>query len=94
LNGVCVCVRRIHGHARCFVIDTLNFSFWPSGGHHFTVTGGDGVQYTGYYSLCAAVNAAIESGYMDIIDARAYSNIDVHTLTQILTGDDGAIHVS
>lgn len=53
-----------------FTIDTLNFSFWsdyddndtgkPSS-QRFTVEY-NGTQYTGYWSLCAAINKALDKG--------------------------------
>ena len=45
-----------------FVADTLNFSFWsPDDNSKFAVTY-KGQRYTGYWSLCAAMNRAIDEG--------------------------------
>lgn len=43
-----------------FVMDSLNFCFWAADGTPpFTVEGADGRAYTGYWSLCAALNRAL-----------------------------------
>jgi len=47
---------------RVFFVDTLNFSFWTSEGdasHGYSVQFKD-KEYTGYWSLCVAVNRALE----------------------------------
>lgn len=45
-----------------FMVDLLNFSFWtPPGETPYTVLL-DGVAYTGYWSLCAAINRALREG--------------------------------
>lgn len=44
------------------MVDTLNFSFWTTEGdpsHGYSVRFG-GEEYTGYWSLCAAINRALE----------------------------------
>lgn len=45
-----------------FLIDTLNFAFWtPEGKKPFTVRYNN-KDYTGYWSLCAAISRAIDDG--------------------------------
>lgn len=43
------------------MIDTLNFSFWSATDTLFTVNF-NGKKYTGYWSLCAAINRALAEG--------------------------------
>jgi hypothetical protein len=43
------------------MVDLLNFSFWSDRDEPFAVDY-EGVQYTGYWSLCAAINRAIDEG--------------------------------
>lgn len=45
-----------------FLIDTLNFSFWSKPDKYYKVTY-QNETFTGYWSLCAAVNRAIEVFY-------------------------------
>jgi hypothetical protein len=42
------------------VIDTLNFGFWGREGKSLFAVEYQQTQYTGYLSLCAAVNRAID----------------------------------
>lgn len=42
-----------------FLIDTLNFSFWSEPDKYYKVSYHNET-YTGYWSLCAAINRAIE----------------------------------
>lgn len=46
-----------------FTVDTLNFSFWSDRetSQRYTVEY-DGERYTGYWSLCAAINRALDEG--------------------------------
>lgn len=41
------------------MVDLLNFSFWSDAPYHVT---DKGTQYTGYWSLCAAINGALAAG--------------------------------
>lgn len=41
-----------------FLVDLLNFSFWTDVGPPFSV-----LTYTGYWSLCAVVNRALDEGF-------------------------------
>ncbi|XP_065561387.1 queuosine 5'-phosphate N-glycosylase/hydrolase-like [Artemia franciscana] len=69
-----------------FVADLLNFSFWMPDGSHYTVTH-NGVKYTGYLALTAALTRAVESG-IPITSAYYYSQIDRKVLMRILEADD------
>lgn len=46
-----------------FVTDTLNFSFWSEHEEHKCLVGYRGKTYSGYWSLCAAVNRALDEGW-------------------------------
>ena len=59
-------------NCRIFLVDTLNFSFWPSHPENqFTVAYPEKRDqkklYTGYWSLCAAVNRALEVHQLHLI---------------------------
>ena len=45
---------------RVFLADTLNFSFWSSDESKKFRVKYEGEQHTGYWSLCAALNRAID----------------------------------
>lgn len=84
---------------RIFVIDTLNFCFWnehPSN-PPFTIQY-HGKNYTGYYSLCAAINRAIEviSSYIylllvkngvPILSPQFFANISKVQLEEIFKSE-------
>lgn len=46
-----------------FVTDTLNFSFWSEHDEHKCLVGYGGKMYSGFWSLCAAVNRALDEGW-------------------------------
>lgn len=46
-----------------FLVDTLNFSFWSERDEHKCLVGYRGTTYSGYWSLCAAVNRALDEGW-------------------------------
>lgn len=46
-----------------FVTDTLNFSFWSESDEHKCLVGFGGKTYSGYWSLCAAINRALDEGW-------------------------------
>lgn len=46
-----------------FVADTLNFSFWSEREEHKCLVGYRGRTYSGYWSLCAAINRALDEGW-------------------------------
>ena len=45
---------------RIFLVDTLNFSFWSDDGDKKFAVTYNNKQYAGYWSLCAAVNRALD----------------------------------
>lgn len=45
-----------------FVADTLNFSFWSEREERKCLVGYRGRTYSGYWSLCAAINRALDEG--------------------------------
>ena len=50
-----------------FVADTLNFSFWSADEKKKFAVTYKGHTYTGYWSLCAAMNRAIDEGLINIL---------------------------
>ncbi|XP_006818133.1 queuosine 5'-phosphate N-glycosylase/hydrolase-like [Saccoglossus kowalevskii] len=66
-----------------FFVDTLNFSFWTdSDENYFNVSYKDQV-YTGYWSLCAAVNRALDEG-IPITSPSFYKTITMEQLEKVL----------
>lgn len=45
-----------------FLVDTLNFSFWSEREEQRYLVKYKGKTYSGYWSLCAAVNRALDEG--------------------------------
>lgn len=45
-----------------FVVDTLNFSFWPEEESQQCEVTYEGTTYTGYMTLCAAITRAMKEG--------------------------------
>lgn len=45
-----------------FVVDTLNFSFWPERESQQCEVTYKGITYTGYMTLCAAISRAMDEG--------------------------------
>lgn len=45
-----------------FVVDTMNFSFWPETDRHQCEVTYKGTTYTGYMTLCAAITRALDEG--------------------------------
>lgn len=45
-----------------FVVDTMNFSFWPEKETQQCEVTYKGTTYTGYMTLCAAITRAMEEG--------------------------------
>eukprot|EP00055_Hartaetosiga_balthica_P013752 m.72013 g.72013 ORF g.72013 m.72013 type:complete len:360 (+) comp8365_c0_seq15:302-1381(+) len=64
-----------------FVIDTLNFSFWAEDDAQYAIQYKDRT-WTGYWSLVAAINRAIEEG-VDMRDPRVYSNLTLEEFNHI-----------
>lgn len=70
-----------------FLADTLNFSFWAEKGKPYEITFEEKT-YTGYWSLCAAMNRAIKEGY-NIISPIFYADVSLETLKHIFRSDSG-----
>ncbi|XP_019633643.1 PREDICTED: UPF0553 protein C9orf64-like [Branchiostoma belcheri] len=69
-----------------FLVDTLNFSFWSEDeGKKYKVTY-KGQTYTGYWSLCAAVNRAMEEG-VPITNPGYYAGMTLQELAYLLRSD-------
>ncbi|KAJ1765822.1 hypothetical protein IW139_003232 [Coemansia sp. RSA 353] len=71
-----------------FVVDTLNFSFWSdrtNKNEQYTVTL-DGTEHRGYWSLCAAINRAINEG-IPITHASYYAHASLSDLSHIFRTD-------
>ena len=64
-----------------FVIDSLNFSFWPNSNQDYSIN-----SHTGYWALCAAINRALDNG-IPITDPRFYSEISEQQFRQIFLTD-------
>ena len=72
-----------------FLVDTLNFSFWPDeGSEKFGVKDHNGKLQTGYWSLCASINRALNVG-IPITSAEFMSNITLEQLETIFRSDTG-----
>ncbi|NXG92460.1 QSPP protein, partial [Stercorarius parasiticus] len=50
-----------------FLVDTLNFSFWSQREEEKYLVKYKGKTYSGYWSLCAAVNRALDDGYKEFL---------------------------
>lgn len=61
-----------------FVVDSLNFSFWSDSSVAFTVNYQE-KDYTGYWSLCAAIDRALMEG----IQVTSPSYLENITLEQV-----------
>ncbi|RWS21717.1 UPF0553 protein C9orf64-like protein [Leptotrombidium deliense] len=72
-----------------FVVDALNFSFW-SENTRYSVTF-NGHTYTGYWSLCAAINRAAKNG-IPITDPSFYAHLKPDQLEHIFKGENG-VHI-
>uniref|UniRef100_A0A1I7UM56 Queuosine 5'-phosphate N-glycosylase/hydrolase n=1 Tax=Caenorhabditis tropicalis TaxID=1561998 RepID=A0A1I7UM56_9PELO len=70
-----------------FLVDTINFSFWPDEGKHYDVSWG-GKSYTGYFSACAAVNKAIAAG-IPVLSAKWMKNATTEIIDEIFKSDSG-----
>jgi hypothetical protein len=70
-----------------FVIDLLNFSFWPSGPVSFVTL--NSTAYQGYWTLCACIKRAIDAG-IPICDPNYYSRLTLKELEQLFITDNGS----
>uniref|UniRef100_A0A3B4WDU3 Queuosine 5'-phosphate N-glycosylase/hydrolase n=1 Tax=Seriola lalandi dorsalis TaxID=1841481 RepID=A0A3B4WDU3_SERLL len=70
-----------------FVVDTMNFSFWPENESQQCEVTYKGTMYTGYMTLCAAITRAMEEG-IPITDPKYFSQMSVEELGQVLRSDN------
>ncbi|KAH9409761.1 hypothetical protein TYRP_010773 [Tyrophagus putrescentiae] len=70
-----------------FLVDSLNFSFWPDAGQEFTIQG-----EIGYWALCAAVNRALEEK-VPITEAKFYQNLSTEEAAHIFRTDQEGITI-
>ncbi|KAJ1370437.1 hypothetical protein KIN20_032162 [Parelaphostrongylus tenuis] len=70
-----------------FFVDTINFSFWPDKGSKYDITY-NGVKYTGYFAVCAAVNKALESG-LNITSAEWMAQAREEDIDIVFKSDSG-----
>ncbi|XP_069839448.1 queuosine 5'-phosphate N-glycosylase/hydrolase-like isoform X2 [Dendropsophus ebraccatus] len=69
-----------------FFVDTLNFSFWSEHEDKKFVVNYKGKEYSGYWSLCAALNRALDEG-IPLTSASYYSHITMEQLKHVLRSD-------
>ncbi|PRP77812.1 hypothetical protein PROFUN_07754 [Planoprotostelium fungivorum] len=65
-----------------FVVDTLNFCFWTSPDRPAYEAEYNGTTYTGYWSMVASINAALQKD-IPVCDPKYLSELDEHKLRQI-----------
>ncbi|PJF16757.1 hypothetical protein PSACC_03459 [Paramicrosporidium saccamoebae] len=65
-----------------FVVDLLNFSFWSDTDESTYAVELAGVEYTGYWALCAAINRAIEEG-IPMTDPSWYATATIEQLSHV-----------
>ena len=70
-----------------FVIDLLNFSFWNDEPYHVLY---EGNRYTGYWSLCAAINRALKKG-ISITTPAYYAQASEEELRSVFETEEGQI---
>ncbi|XP_008334899.1 queuosine 5'-phosphate N-glycosylase/hydrolase [Cynoglossus semilaevis] len=70
-----------------FVVDTMNFSFWPENEAQQCEVTHRGTTYTGYMTLCAAVTRAMDEG-IPITDPKFFSQITAEKLKHVLRSDN------
>ncbi|KAK7503415.1 hypothetical protein BaRGS_00005336 [Batillaria attramentaria] len=69
-----------------FLADTLNFSFWSADDQKKYVVKYGGKEHTGYWSLCAAINRALDEG-VKITDPMFYANISKDKFLEVFRSD-------
>ncbi|ESO85215.1 hypothetical protein LOTGIDRAFT_195975 [Lottia gigantea] len=69
-----------------FLADTLNFSFYSDDESKKYKVKYNGKEHTGYWSLCAAINRAIDEG-VEVTDPNFYATITKEKLAHILRSD-------
>ncbi|XP_076010469.1 queuosine 5'-phosphate N-glycosylase/hydrolase [Genypterus blacodes] len=70
-----------------FVVDTMNFSFWPESESQQCEVTYRGTTYTGYMTLCAAITRAMEEG-ISITDPKYFSQMSIEELGHVLRSDN------
>uniref|UniRef100_A0A674MUJ3 Queuosine 5'-phosphate N-glycosylase/hydrolase n=2 Tax=Takifugu rubripes TaxID=31033 RepID=A0A674MUJ3_TAKRU len=70
-----------------FVVDTMNFSFWPESESQQCEVTYKGITYTGYMTLCAAISRAMDEG-IPITEPKYFSQMSVQELAHILRSDN------
>ncbi|XP_039278441.1 queuosine salvage protein [Nilaparvata lugens] len=68
-----------------FVVDTLNFCFWPINGGNWEVNA-KGQVHTGYFALCAALDVSNDSE-VDMTNPAYYSQMNLNDLQKLLQID-------
>ena len=69
-----------------FLVDALNFSFWTPEGQEKYMVKYEEKQHTGYWSLCAAVNRALDEG-IPITSADYCKNMSLEQAKQVFRSD-------
>ncbi|WAR19835.1 QSPP-like protein, partial [Mya arenaria] len=69
-----------------FVADTLNFSFWSADEEQKYVVKYKGKEHTGYWSLCAAMNRALDEK-IPLTDPKYFASITKDQLAHVLRSD-------
>lgn len=70
-----------------FVVDTMNFSFWPETDSEQCEVTYKGTTYTGYMTLCAAITRAMDEG-VPITDPKYFSQMSLEELAHVLRSDN------
>ncbi|XP_068167409.1 queuosine 5'-phosphate N-glycosylase/hydrolase [Antennarius striatus] len=70
-----------------FVVDTMNFSFWPVKETQQCEVTYKGTTYTGYMTLCAAITRALDEG-IPITDPKYFSQMSMEELAHVLRSDN------
>uniref|UniRef100_A0A8D9AC98 Queuosine 5'-phosphate N-glycosylase/hydrolase n=1 Tax=Cacopsylla melanoneura TaxID=428564 RepID=A0A8D9AC98_9HEMI len=74
-----------------FIIDSLNFCFWKSPDQpQWTVTY-EGITYSGYFALCAALKKAKTIDRVNICDPHVTSKLSLDDFKHILRGDNNIL---
>ncbi|HDG97206.1 MAG TPA: hypothetical protein ENG73_03390 [Desulfobacterales bacterium] len=68
-----------------FVLDTINFCFWPLPGHERWTITYQGKELSGYYALAASLKRAFEKG-IPLHDAEFLSSTKMEQLQEIFSG--------
>ncbi|XP_025944284.1 queuosine 5'-phosphate N-glycosylase/hydrolase isoform X1 [Apteryx mantelli] len=69
-----------------FLVDTLNFSFWSERDDRKCLVKYKGKSYSGYWSLCAAVNRALDDG-IPITSALYYATMTLEQVRHVFRSD-------